>query len=207
MVDYYVEEDCNGRLVDQWPAVYTNASIRAQQSAAAPENASVNAPEQDCSVAPFCEDRRYFKDFLVSCRAPENDGSRFCSANTYVHNAEAPAGFDYQLRVSRERRNAPLRISMIAVFDLMYRSKPMEISVDGEQVALLSPAEVETDQTINDYFVGPQDKTDEIIEAMRAGTEVTFSYTSDDNGRRQTVPFSLSGLTASLLWMQDNAGN
>lgn len=198
MVDYYVEEDCNGRLPDQWPAVYINASLQSTQSVA--NNG------QDCSIAPYCEDRRYFKDFLVACRAPENDGSRFCSANTYVHNAEAPAGFDYQLRISRERRDAPLRISMIAVFDLMNRSKPLGISIDGERVVLLSPAEVETDQTVNDYFVGPQNKTDDIIEAMRAGKEVTFSYT-DENGRGQTIPFSLSGLTASLLWMQENAGN
>lgn len=198
MVEYYVEENCNGRLVDQWPAVYTNPALQSTQSVA--------NNEQDCSVAPYCESRRYFKDFLVSCRAPENDGSRFCSANTYVHNTEAPAGFDYQLRISRERRNAPLRISMIAVFDLMNRSKPMEITIDGERVALLSPNEVETEQSINDYFVGPREKTDEIIAAMRAGTEVTFSYT-DENGRGQTIPFSLSGLTASLLWMQENAGN
>lgn len=82
----------------------------------------------------------------------------------------------------------------------------MEITIDGERVALLSPNEVETEQSINDYFVGPREKTDEIIAAMRAGTEVTFSYT-DENGRGQTIPFSLSGLTASLLWMQENAGN
>jgi len=202
MVDYYVEEECNGRLPDEWPAVYINASLQPDQSA----DASDSAPTRDCSVAPYCEDRRYFKDFLVSCRAPENDGSRFCSANAYVHDADAPAGFDYQLRVSRERRDAPLRISMIAVFELMNRSKPMEITIDGEQVAFLSPAEIETHQSMNDYFVGPQDKTDEIIEAMRAGTEMKIAYTGD-SGRRQTVPFSLSGLTASLLWMQENAGN
>jgi|GEM_PF-3010631 len=208
MVEYYVEEECNGRLADQWPAVYTNSSLQSTQGTTDNEQPpqSIANIEQDCSVAPYCETRRYFKDFLVACRAPKNDGSRFCSANTYVNNTEAPAGFDYQLRIGRERRDAPLRISMIAVFNLMNRSKPMEIAIDGEQVAFLSPADVETDQTINDYFVGPQDKTDEIIEAMRAGTEVTFSYT-DDSGRGQTVPFSLSGLTASLLWMQENAGN
>jgi uncharacterized protein DUF1176 len=198
MVDYYVEEDCNGRTPDQWSAVYINESLQPQQSA--------NNNTQDCSVAPYCEDRRYFKDFLVSCRAPENDGSRFCSANAYVHNTEAPAGFDYQLRVSRERRDAPLRVSMIAVFDFMNRSKPVDISVDGERVAFLSPDEIETYQSINDYFVGPQDTTDRIVEAMRAGKEIQVSYTGE-SGRRQTVPFSLSGLTASLLWMQENAGN
>jgi len=66
--------------------------------------------------------------------------------------------------------------------------------------------EIETDQSINDYFVGPQDRTDQLLAAMRAGSQVTISYTAE-NGKRLNVPFSLSGLTASLLWIEENAGN
>jgi hypothetical protein len=209
MVEYRVHEACDQSLMpDAWPIVYQRASK--PESAMTPDAViDVEEPSTvtaDCSQAPFCEDRRYFKDFLVSCRQPRDDGSRFCSANGYVHDTEAPAGYDYQLRVSRERRGAPLRLSLIAVFEMMDRSKPMSISVDGKRIAFLEPNEIETPESINDYFVGPQEKTDRLVDAMRAGSDITFTYRSEQ-GQNVTVPFSLSGLTASLLWMQENAGN
>lgn len=207
MIEYRVHEACDQSLMpDAWPIVYQRASK--PESAMRPDPV-IDSPETetaDCSVAPFCEDRRYFKDFLVSCRQPRDDGSRFCSANTYVHDTDAPAGYKYQLRISRERRDAPLRISFIAVFEMMDRNKPMTISIDGERVAALQPDEIETPEAINDYFVGPQEKTDQLVEAMRAGTNITITYRSE-HGQNLTVPFSLSGLVASLLWMQENAGN
>jgi len=207
MIEYRVHEACDQSLMpDTWPIVYQRASR--PESAIRPDPV-IDSPETetaDCSVAPFCEDRRYFKDFLVACRQPRGDGSRFCSANTYVHDTEAPAGYEYQLRVSRERRDAPLRISFIAVFEMMDRSKPMTISIDGERIAALQPHEIETPEAINDYFVGPQEKTDQLVEAMRAGANITITYRSE-HGQNLAVPFSLSGLTASLLWMQENAGN
>lgn len=198
MIEYRVEEDCNGRLADEWPVVYA-------RNETTPESAPTEVA-RDCSAAPFCEDRRYFKDWLAACRQPRADGTRFCSANAYVHDTNAPAGFDYQLRVSREQRSVQLRISFIAVFEMMNRAKPVEFKVDGERVALLSPDEIETNQAINDYFIGPQDLADQLLVAMRAGSEVTIAYTSE-NGERLSVPFSLSGLTASLLWIEENAGN
>jgi len=209
MVEYRVHEACDQSLMpDAWPTVYQRTSR--PESAMRPDpvidNPDQPAETADCSVAPFCEDRRYFKDLLVSCRQPRGDGSRFCSANAYVHNASAPAGYDYQLRVSRERRDAPLRLSLIAVFEMMDRSQPMSISIDGERIALLGPDEIETPASINDYFVGPQDVTDQLIDAMRAGGEISLTYRSE-SGKNMTVPFSLSGFTASLLWMQENAGN
>lgn len=207
MIEYRVHEACDQSLMpDAWPIVYQRASK--PESAMRPDPV-IESPETetaDCSVAPFCEDRRYFKDFLVACRQPRGDGSRFCSANTYVHDTDAPAGYRYQLRISRERRDAPLRISFIAVFEMMDRNKPMTISIDGERVAALQPDEIETPESINDYFIGPQEKTDQLVDAMRAGTNIAITYRSE-HGQNLTVPFSLSGLTASLLWMQENAGN
>jgi Protein of unknown function (DUF1176) len=207
MIEYRVHEACDQSLMpDAWPIVYQRASR--PESAMRPDPV-IDSPETeaaDCSVAPFCEDRRYFKDFLVACRQPRGDGSRFCSANTYVHDTEAPAGYEYQLRISRERRDTPLRISFIAVFEMMDRTKPMTISIDGERIAALQPQEIETPESINDYFVGPQEKTDQLVVAMRAGTNIAITYRSEQ-GQNLTVPFSLSGLTASLLWMQENAGN
>jgi Protein of unknown function (DUF1176)/Invasion associated locus B (IalB) protein len=209
MVEYRVHEACDQSLMpDAWPIVYQRTS--APEPAMSPDpvidEEDPSTVAADCSQAPFCEDRRYFKDFLVSCRQPRSDGSRFCSANAYVHDTEAPAGYDYQLRVSRERRDAPLRISLIAVFEMMDRSKPMSISVDEERIAFLEPDKIETPESINDYFVGPQDVTDRLIDAMRAGSDISFTYRSE-SGKSVNVPFSLSGLTASLLWMQENAGN
>ncbi len=207
MIKYAYEGECNGRLADEWPIIYQRTS--APDSARTPD-AVIDNPDQevewaDCSVAPFCEDRDYFKDFLVACRAQRRDGSRFCSANTYVHNANAPAGFDYQLRVSRERISAPLRISIIAVDNMMSRKDTVDVHVDGVRQILLAPDEIETPDSINEYFIGPQDLTDGLIEAMKAGSSVRFDYTNEA-GEDVTVSFSLSGLTASLLWMQEFGG-
>ncbi len=204
MIEYRVEEDCNGRLPDEWPVLYSRASTASNETALEPE--TIVAETRDCSAAPFCEDRRYFKDWLTACRQPRSDGSRFCSANAYIHDTSAPAGFNYQLRVSRETRGFPLRVSLIAVFEMMNRAKPMEFRVDGERIIRLSPDEVETDQAVNDYFVGPQNLTDQLLVAMRAGSQLTVIYMSE-SGKRIAVPFSLAGLTASLLWIEENAGN
>ncbi len=207
MIEYRVHEACDQSMMpDAWPIIYQRASRPASAIRPDPVIDTPQGESADCSVVPSCESRRYFKDFLVSCRQPRGDGSRFCSANAYVHDTEAPAGYDYQLRVSRERRNAPLRISFIAVFEMMDRSKPMTISIDGERITALQPDEIETPESINDYFVGPQAKADQLVDAMRAGADITFTYRSE-NGQNLSVPFSLSGLTASLLWMQENAGN
>ncbi len=207
MVEYAYEGECQGRLADEWPIIYKRTA--APQSARTPDagidNPDASVEGADCSVAPFCEDRQYFKDFLVACRAQRSDGSRFCSANTYVHNAEAPAGFDYQLRISRERASAPLRISLIAVFNMMSRKDTVDIHVDGIRQILLAPDEIETPESINDYFVGPQDLTDHLIGAMKAGSTIRFDYTNEA-GDDTSVEFSLSGLTASLLWMQEYGG-
>ncbi len=208
MIEYRVHEACDQSLMpDAWPIIYQRNPR--PESAMRPDpvidTEEHNSATTDCSQAPYCEDRRYFKDFLVSCRQPRTDGSRFCSANAYVHNSGAPAGFDYQLRVSRDSREAPLRLSLIAVYEMMDRSKPMTVSVDGERIAVLTPNAIETPGSINDYFIGPQDVTDRLIDAMRAGSDVSFTYRSE-NGHNISVPFSLSGLTASLLWMQENAG-
>jgi len=206
MIEYRVHEACDESLMpDAWPIVYQRTSKPESAMRPDPVTTPPETETADCSAAPFCEDRRYFKDFLVACRQPREDGSRFCSANAYVHDTEAPAGYDYQLRVSRERRDAPLRISLIAVFEMMDRNKPMTISIDGERIAALQPHEIETPEAINDYFVGPQEKTDQLVDAMRAGTDIAITYRSE-YGQTITVPFSLSGLTASLLWMQENAG-
>ena len=97
-------------------------------------------------------------------------------------------------------------MSLIAVFEMMNRAKPMEFRVDGERIIRLSSDEIETDQTINDYFVGPQNLTDQLLVAMRAGSQLTVIYMSE-SGKRIAVPFSLAGLTASLLWIEENAGN
>ncbi len=218
MIEYAYEGECNGRLADEWPIIFQRTSP--PDSARTPDavidnpdarpDAGIDNPDGDmewaaCSVAPFCEDRAYFKDFLVACRAQRRDGSRFCSANTYVHNASAPAGFDYQLRVSRDRISAPLRISMIAVDNMMSRKDTVDVHVDGIRQILLAPDEIETPDSINEYFIGPQDLTDGLIDGMKAGSSIRFDYTNEA-GEDVSVSFSLSGLTASLLWMQEFGG-
>lgn len=207
MTEYAYEGECRGRLPEEWPVIFKRAS--APDSARTPDavidNPGTQTDRADCSVAPFCEDRAYFKDFLVACRPHRQDGSRYCSANTYVHNTSAPAGFDYQLRVSRERRGAPLRISMIAVFDMMSRKDTADVHVDGIRQILLAPDEIETPESINEYFIGPQDLTDHLIEAMKSGSDIRVDYTNEA-GENASAEFSLSGLTASLLWMQEKGG-
>lgn len=195
MVEYRVQEECNGTAPDQWPVLYTRIT-------ADPETPDVAA---DCSVAPYCEDRDYFGDYLVACRQVRSDGSRYCSANAYIHNADAPAGFDYQMRVFRERRSAPAQISWIAVDEFMDRTKPVSIGVNGHEAITFQPAQIETPEAINEYVVNDRIQTVTLLEQMRAGEEVTFTY-AGESGKSERITFSLKGLTASLLWMEEFAG-
>lgn len=199
MLEYAYEEECNGRLPDEWPVIYQRTA--ATRVTPATETAASN---EDCAEAPYCETRRYFKDWLAACRPTDGNGARYCSANAYVHNTDAPAGFDYQLRVSRARAGDPLRLSFIAVFDMMSRKDTLDIHIDGIRQITLAPDEVETPEAINDYFVGPQDHTDFLIEAMKQGHEIRFDYVTDQ-GAPATASFSLAGLVASLLWIEEKA--
>lgn len=200
MLEYAYEGECNGRLADEWPVIYQRTTDR---STPAPET---TAAAEGCAQAPYCEDRRYFKDWLASCRPAAPDGGRFCSANAYVHNTDAPAGYDYQLRISQTRAGAPLRLSLIAVFEMMSRQDTVDIHVDGTRQILLAPDEIETPEAINDYFISSQTQTDFLIDAMRQGSEIRFDYTNEQ-GEPASASFSLSGLIASLLWIEEQAGN
>ncbi|MEQ9518050.1 MAG: DUF1176 domain-containing protein [Parvibaculum sp.] len=197
MIEYAYEGECNGRLPDEWPLIY-------QRTADKPDAPAPQTKAQDCSQAPYCEDRRYFKDWLAACRPATQGSGRYCSANAYVHNANAPAGYDYQLRVSRDRAGEPLRISLIAVFDLMSRKDAVDIHIDGIRQIMLAPDEIETPEAINDYFIGPQEHADFLIDAMKKGFEIRFDYVTDE-GKPASASFSLAGLVASLLWIEEQA--
>ena len=75
MVEYRVQEECNGTAPDQWPVLYTRIT-------ADPETPDVAA---DCSVAPYCEDRDYFvgardnQPLGSSLRSTTNSGSSVLS--------------------------------------------------------------------------------------------------------------------------------
>ena len=79
-----------------------------------------------------------------------------------------PLGLTTNSASRGERISAPLRISIIAVDNMMSRKDTVDVHVDGVRQILLAPDEIETPDSINEYFIGPQDLTDGLIEAMKA---------------------------------------
>lgn len=153
---------------------------------------------EDCTQPPYCETRAYFQDWLAACRPGE---PLFCSVNTYILNKEAPAGFDYQLRLARPAPDAQPRLSFIAVERFVTTSREMIFDIPGQANLVVRPEKLSTSEAMNDYVIGDAGIIEELIPAMRRGYWLTVRFT-DAQGHPASIRFSLMGFTAALRFAE-----
>jgi hypothetical protein len=148
----------------------------------------------------FGEERRYFQDWLAACRP---DG--YCSATAY-DNPNPPSGIvaDHILRVGRHPEGLYWEVSISTVAEMADESAGFTIATDTETFGFSVPETAGAYAAINDFFFLGEDARG-LIDAMVAGTGISVAFT-DEAGSRQYADFSLSGLAATLLWIDERQG-
>ena len=144
------------------------------------------------------ETRRYFGDWLAVCYP---DG--YCSATAY-DNPNPPNGTvaDYVLRVGRQPRGTYWEISLTTIAAMPEQYSDMVLKVDrAEEEHYSQNFDYGAYSSINDfYFVGSM--AQDLLDRLVAGSHLRASF-SDDKGNEHSANFSLKGLAASLLWIDE----
>lgn len=149
------------------------------------------------SAQPFGEKRVYFKDWLAACRPTTG----YCSATTYI-NPNPPSGAvaDYILRVGREKSADSWEISLSTVVTMPTDTSFIVIEDEPNTLYFNRPNSFAAFGAINDfYFLGNEARR--LLEKMLANNELTLTY--DAVSGRETLNFSLRGLTASMFWIDE----
>jgi hypothetical protein len=146
------------------------------------------------------ETRRYFKDWLAACRP-----DFYCSATAYQNpNPGDGRVADYVLRVGRHAEEIYWELSFSTVVAMGDASAPFVVAVDAEPTEFSGAQEVAAYGSINDFFlIGP--KAQAVMDQLAPGHELTVGFT-DDTGAKQRAQFSLEGLTAALIWIDEQQG-
>jgi len=142
------------------------------------------------------ETRRFFKDWLAACRS---DG--YCSALSYVNPHADGADADYVLRVGRQPQETYWELSFATVATQGDPSRDFVVSVDGVAQTFSGPEQFGAYAASNDfYFLG--DGAQAVMDRLAPGKRLSVSFT-DDTGEARSATFSLNGLSAALMWIDD----
>lgn len=145
----------------------------------------------------YGEVREYFGDWLVACRP-----SGYCSATAYDNlNPGDGSVADHILRVGRHERGLYWEVSLttIAVFPAEYAD--LEMNVDGQTSIYRQGIDYGAYSSINDFYFVSQ-PAEKLLDQLVAGTSAQAHF-MDKSQNLQTASFSLSGLTAALLWIDE----
>jgi len=148
---------------------------------------------------PFGETRQYFKDWLAACRS---DG--YCSATAYDNPDPAPApgrAADYILRVGRQQQGEAWEISLTTIAAMPEQWEDLTVRVDDEQLLFGARRDYGAYDAVNDYFLLGQ-QAQILLEKMQPGSSLSVRFVSEA-GTGTSARFSLSGLVASLLWIDE----
>lgn len=146
------------------------------------------------------ETRKYFRDWLAVCRA---DG--YCSAVAYMNpNPGDGSVAEAWFRVGRHPQEIYWEISFTPIKVTANPTMPFTILVDGKGETFTGAGEIAPYGAINDFFLlGP--KAQSVMDQMMPGAALDVTF-SDDAGATARADFSLDGLTAALIWIDETQG-
>lgn len=144
------------------------------------------------------------RDWTATCR---DDGA--CSAVTVITSKNASAA-DYVLHFDRDgQAGSAFTLAIATSVHLMDRDRPIEIRIDDEAPLTLRPGrDYGPYGALNDFYITGKAALARLLPQMLAGNALRLSYL-DVSGAPHDVDFSLSGLAAALLWIderQDRVG-
>lgn len=146
------------------------------------------------------EIRKDFKDWLGACRT---DG--YCSAITYLNpNPGDGRVADAWMRIGRHAQETYWEVSFTPIKVMADPAMPFTFLVDGKGETFAGPDEIAPFGAVNDYFLLGA-KAQSLMDQLMPGKslEVTFS---DAGGNTTKAGFSLAGLTAALIWIDETQG-
>lgn len=140
---------------------------------------------------------RNFSDWQVSCDIYED-----CTASTSPTVGSVrglPA--DYVLQIARGAYGTYWEISFIANLTQPMDSGEVAISVDQQTTILSAPDEFAAFGDLNSYYLYG-DNVQAIMDQLAPGETISVNFT-DVLGSSDSATFSLAGLTAALLWIDE----
>ncbi|MHB1109005.1 MAG: DUF1176 domain-containing protein [Devosia sp.] len=143
------------------------------------------------------EVRRYFKDWLVACRA---DG--YCSATAYQNpNPGDGSVAHYIFRVGRHAQESYWELSFTPVVVMADEWQDFIVGVDGMPQTFSLRSEIGAYGAVNDFYL-LGDGAQAMMDRLAPGSKLTVDFT-DTTGASRQAEFSLAGLTASLVWIDE----
>ncbi|MGJ8528991.1 DUF1176 domain-containing protein [Maritalea sp.] len=149
----------------------------------------------------FGEKRAYFKDWLAACRPQTN----YCSAISYINpNPANGTVADYWFRIGRHKSGNHWEMSFTTVKTQPAKTTTFYIHVGEDFYPYTKGGTARAYGAINDIFlIG--DQATAMLKKMIADDKMTIGF-DDENAKSVDIEFSLSGLTAALLWIDDQQG-
>lgn len=146
------------------------------------------------------ETRRYFGDWLAACR---DDG--YCSAIAYDNlNPGDGRVSDNWFRIGRHAEEIWWELSFTPIAQMADPQAPFAVSVDGTTELFTGPTEIAAFGSINDFFLLGS-KAQSVMDRLMPGQSLQVEFTAD-TGAPTRASFSLRGLTAALIWIDETQG-
>lgn len=150
------------------------------------------------AVSPaFAAEQRMFRDWRALCR---NDG--YCSAAAYLNpNPGGGVVADYIFRIGRHAEQSYWEMSCTPVATMADEWSEFVFTVEGQPTTFSPRSEIGAYGSINEFFL-LGDKAQAVMDALMPASSLTIDFTTS-GGSLSTQTFSLSGLTAALLWIDE----
>jgi hypothetical protein len=154
-----------------------------------------------CIVPATAQDgTRRFGDWAVACG---DDG--YCAASTFVP-ATAGSGADasYGFRIGRHAQETYWELSLTFIGSAAEPVMPFTFLVDGKGETLSGPSEIAPFGSANDLFLLGS-KAQSLMDQLMPGHLLDVTFT-DASSATAKASFSLDGLTAALIWIDETQG-
>ncbi|MEZ5838932.1 MAG: DUF1176 domain-containing protein [Hyphomicrobiales bacterium] len=146
---------------------------------------------------PAAAETRTFRDWTASC----DDGGA-CQATTSSRVDSA----DYLILMRTGTPDSRWNLGFSTNGALADRNRPVNVRVDGGPAATLAPVTgYEAFGAPQDFFIANPGAGRRIFDEMAGGAAMRVEYI-DVSGSAHDLDFSLSGLSASLLWIDERQG-
>lgn len=141
--------------------------------------------------------RKYFGDWLAACRP---DG--YCSAISYINpNPGDGRVADYWFRIGRHAQESYWELSFTPIKVDADWNQPLTFSVDGVAETFVGYDQIAPYGAVNDLFLLGK-KAQVVMDRLMPGAALAVSFTDRDS-ESQSAEFSLKGLTAALIWIDE----
>lgn len=140
--------------------------------------------------------RRDFREWTAECRA---DG--YCAAISRLDAAADGTDAEYRFSIGRHAQGNYWELSFTTLSWSPHPEAAMTFTVDGVADSFERPHEIVPYGDASDYFLLGK-KAQAVMDRLMPGSTLDVAF-SDENDESHSVTFSLDGLTAALIWIDE----